>query len=193
MRPIKKYSSGGPIKKISERAGKGGLGTEEQLLSDALSDQGYDSGDLLSMLKLTKLASPSERQASMDAMFSGEEPGKVRYRAHVEDDRVRLSELKGEGEGYYPSRPAQHAKDEAYEAIVGRGLDPSEEKFMRSIMSDPALASYFMDIMGEASRDRAKVRLADPHPKSTGMLPGGKKGTGPKMHSSCRGGSCAFD
>lgn len=192
MRPIKRYDKGGPVSKMSERAGSDGLGREEQLLADALSNQGYETKDLLSMLKLTKLASPAEKQAAMDAMFSGEAPGKAQVTAHAKDGKVRLSELKSEEEGYYPSRPASHASDEAYESIVGRELAPSEEKFMRKIMSDPALASYFMDVMGEASKDRAKVRVKRVGPRSTGLVPG-SGGGGSKMHPSCRGGSCAFD
>ena len=192
MRAVKKYSKGGPIKKMSDRAGTNDLGTEEKLLSDALSLQGYGTGDLLKMLALSKVASPAERQAMRDAIFSGKtDKGKPAVRAHVDEGKVRISELKDQESGYYPSRGAGHVKDEVYEKIVGRDIAPSEEKFLRKIMSDPALASYFMDIMGEPTKDRAKVRLADPHPKSTGMLPGGKKGIGPKMPASCRGGNCS--
>lgn len=203
MRIVKRYNSGGrvgkptdsdrvSVRKMSDRAYSDDLGSEEQLLADALAYQGYGVGDLLSMLNLTNKPGVVDAQSAMDAIFSGEEAvADEKYRAHIKDGTVRLAERKSVEEGYYPSRGASFATDEAYEYIAGRELSPSEERFMRRIMKDPALASYFMDIYGKESSDTAKVRVKNVGPRSTGNLEG--RSGGPDMPASCRGGSCAFD
>ncbi len=185
MRFLRRYDKGGKtkkrkeetvsVRKMSDREYTNNLGSEEQLLADALSNQGYDVSDLTSILGMTKIQ-PNRGEAMANRMkdlgyTAGEfidmlglmegssTEGKPQVRAYVDNNMVQLENLRSQDEGYERSVRGDKAGDEVYEEIAGRELKPSEERLLRKAMLDPALASYFMKLYGEESGDKAKVNV----------------------------------
>ena len=220
MRVVRKYDKGGKtgrrkeetvsVRKMSDREYTNDLGSEEQLLADALSNQGYDVSDLTSILGMTKIKPNLGEEMSkrleglgytagdfinmLGLMDSSSLEGKPQVRAHIDNNVVRLADLKNQDEGYYKSVHGGRAIDEVYEKIAGRELKPSEERLLRKAMADPALASYFMKLYADESEDRAKLDLASVQPRGGSSVDPGAcgKGVGPNLHPSCRGGSSAY-
>ena len=203
MRVARRYNSGGrkprkrkeekiSVRKMSDRQYTNDLGSEEQLLADALSNQGYDVSDLTSILGMTKIKpNLSEEMAKrleglgytagefidmLGLMDSSSLEGKPQVRAYVDNNMVQLEKLRNQDEGYERSVRGDKAGDEVYEKIAGRELKPSEERLLRKAMLDPALASYFMKLYGEESGDKAKVDVV----KNVGRKSQNMGGTGGK-------------
>lgn len=167
--PRKKYESSHPE-----------YGTAEQRLSSAVAQE----GDVGALLTLMEYMSPKSGASIYDS------PG-PQARAYQGDSDVMFIQRAGEEEeGQYSDR-GRRLTTQDIESVTGYSGDvqPKHRKLMNSMLQNPDILRYFMDVYSEGSDDFAKVRTYRQRGGSSASSYGTGRGVS-KPDASCMGGQC---
>ena len=146
----------------------------------------YDTSDLLNILAFSKGAKPQREGLMGGVDFSLPEDRSpadfVSYRTKKKGD-TRIADYNEEKGGYNPPVGAMRLKEEQLERLSGRPLKGSEEADFRTLLNDPTLLRYFMDMMEEGDMNFRKAKL--------GKVKASKGGGADKStRNPCPGGVC---
>lgn len=160
MRPIKKdpvtgrmyQRTGADVGLEDER-----LGTPEQRLSDALASGGKDTGDLIDLLSAISTPQRSKSLAFYD--MSPEESNRQYYyrspaagRSYVSGNGMTMYQPASENEGEYLGSGRLPNIEDVRSILGGGSASNSQLRKVATLLRDPAVMQYFMDIYGKAGK-----------------------------------------
>ena len=184
---VRKYAEGGKLP-------PGKLGDLMHALKYYSNPKGeqYDTSTLLDMLSFTKGGEKvieqkekeeEDRKAAVAASMFGSEtaplsstesqPQFSSFRKGKNGD-IRISEWNEDKRGHNPDVAPMNLTDLQLNKLAGRVLKPSEEKKFKSLLNDPSMLKYFMDMVEEEDLDPRKVNIKNRIKPSKG----GNKGEG---------------
>lgn len=186
MRYLKRYTEGGGIPTNLLANSK----TNDMLRHISTFGEGneskYDTSDLLNILAFSKGAKPQSKGSmggvDFNAAFSPADF--VSYRTKKKGD-TRIADYNEEKGGYNPSVGAMRLKEEQLERLSGRLLKSSEEADFRTLLNDPTLLRYFMDMIDEGDMNFRKAKMGKV--RSTGKK---SSGNNSDRNSACVGEGC---
>jgi len=96
----------------------------------------------------------------------------------VKKPQVRVAEYNEEKGGYNPGIGVSELKIPSLEKLAGRPLKPSERKKFKSLLKDPQMLRYFMDMTGEKDLDFRKIKIKKRTSAGRGSSGSSTKGEG---------------
>lgn len=160
MRPVKKdpitrrmyQRTGADVGLEDER-----LGTPEQRLSDALYSGGRNAGDLMDLL--SAMGTPPRQSSLAFYNMSPEESNReyhyrapARGRAYMSGNGMTMYQPMSETEGEYLGSGRLPTMGDVASILGPSGASNSQLRNVSTMLRDPAVMQYFMDIYGEAGR-----------------------------------------
>lgn len=179
------------------------LGSPEQRLGDALINQDRRTNDLLMLLNAM---GSGEQERILPQMFSfndsedGERSGpSTDYspsgRAYTRNGRVMYQPISKEDPTRYEGTGRTIRPSDLYDILGGQSnLSGKDEREVLSMLSDPSVMQFFMDVYGEAG-DARRPNTLTLKPRMNTEFTTGEHGTNygqkkPKADKSCKGDKC---